>query len=48
MCNKTECPEQCFNLHEGSIIALTKLFEKLNVKTYIVGKHEKISLVKEK
>jgi hypothetical protein len=33
-CKKQYCPKECFNTHEGSLIALNKLFNEINDKKH--------------
>jgi len=36
-CTKTVCPDECFDRHPGSKIALKKLAKKLGVEITVVG-----------
>ncbi|GAI09721.1 unnamed protein product [marine sediment metagenome] len=36
-CTLETCPEECFNRHVGSVIALGKLCNSIDVKAVIVG-----------
>lgn len=36
ICKSKRCTKECFNTHVGSIIALQKLLDELNVKGHII------------
>lgn len=39
-CDLKQCPENCFNRHEGNMIALRKVCDATGKKVHIIGEHQ--------